>query len=74
MCILANSEDPAEMLHSVSFHQDLHCLLNRKQSLEKEIQSYLETITCDPSIIYTINCAMCIASNQKEEFISALKG
>ena len=73
MCILANSEDPDEMPHSVAFHQDLHCLLNRKQSSEKIIKSYLEIITCDPSI-YTMGCAMCIASNQGEEFISALKG
>ena len=50
MCILANSEDPDEMPHSVAFHQDLHCLLNRKRYSEKEIQSYLEIITCDPSI------------------------
>ena len=24
---LANSEDPEEMVHSVAFHQGLHCLL-----------------------------------------------
>ena len=25
--ILANSEDPNEILHNVAFHQGLHCLL-----------------------------------------------
>ena len=40
MQILANSEDPDEMLHYVAFHQGLHCLL--KWSSETEIQFYLE--------------------------------
>ena len=46
---LANSEDPDEMLHNAAFHLDLHCLLRQKQFSEKEMQFYLEIITCDPS-------------------------
>ena len=47
---MANSEDPGAMLHNVVFHQDLHCLLSQKRSSEKEIQSNLEIIVCDPLI------------------------
>ena len=52
MGTLANSEDPDEMLLNAAFHQDLHCLLRPNQSLEKEIQYFLEIITCDPRNIY----------------------
>ena len=52
MGTLANSEDPDEMLHNAAFHQGIHCLLKQKPSSEKKIQSYLESITCDPSNIY----------------------
>ena len=34
----------------MAFHQGLHCLLRQNPSLEKEIQYFLETITCDPSL------------------------
>ena len=47
---LANSKDPDEMLHSVAFHQGLHCLLRLKRATEKELVFHLEIITCDPSI------------------------
>ena len=42
------------MLYNVGFHYGLHCLLRQERSSEKQIQFYLEIITCDPSI-YTIN-------------------
>ena len=47
---MANSEDPDEMPHNAAFHQGLHCLLGQNQSSGKEIQYFLEIITCDPSI------------------------
>ena len=49
MHTLANSEDPDEMSHNAAIHQGLHCLLQQKQSSEKEIQFYLKSITCDHS-------------------------
>ena len=64
MCTLVNSEEPDEMSHNIAFHQGLYYFLRQKQSPEKEINFYLEIITCDPSI-YT----MFIVSNQKEEAI-----
>ena len=48
MCPLAKSEDPDKMLYTVAFHLRVHCLLGHKQSSEKEIQFYLEIITCGP--------------------------
>ena len=30
MSSLANSEDPNEIMHNVTFHQGLHCLLGKK--------------------------------------------
>ena len=33
--LLANSEDPDEMLHDATFHQGLHCLLKSKLISEK---------------------------------------
>ena len=50
----ANSEDPDEMLHNAAFHLGLHCLLRQNRSLEKEIQYFLEIITCDP-LIHTMD-------------------
>ena len=41
MGILANSEDPDEMLHNATFTQSLHCLLRQNQSSEKEMYSIL---------------------------------
>ena len=68
MCHLANSEDADEMPHHVAFHLGLHYLLRQKRSSEKEIQFYLENITCNPSI-YTMDHPKFIVSNQKEESI-----
>ena len=34
----------------MTFHQGLHCFARKRLSLEKEIQYFLEIITCDPSI------------------------
>ena len=63
---MANSEDPD--LHIAAFYQGLQCLLRQNQSSEKEIQYYLETITCDPSI-YIVDHSDCIESNFIENFI-----
>ena len=54
MVILANSEDQDEKSQKETFHQGLHYLPRQKLSSEKEIQYYLEIISCDPSI-YTID-------------------
>ena len=62
MGTLANSEDPDEMPHNVAFHQGLHCLLRQNQSSEKEMQYFLEIITCDTSI-YTMDHPDLIVSN-----------
>ena len=64
MGTLANSEDPDEMPHNVAFHQGLHCLLRQNQSSEKEMQYFLEIITCDTSI-YTMDHPDLIVSNGK---------
>ena len=71
MRTLANSEDPDEIPHYVTFHQDLHCLLRRKQSLEREIQFYLEALTCVP-LNYTMDRSKIIASNQNADFTIVL--
>ena len=65
---LANSADPDKMPDTAAFHQGLHCLHRIKLSLEKEIQFYLEIITCDPSI-YTTNHPKVIASYLVVELI-----
>ena len=65
MRTLANSEDPGEMPHNAAFHQGLHCLLRQKKRSVKQMQFYLEIITCGPS-----NYTMGHVSNQKEESIS----
>ena len=41
----ANREGHDETLQSATFHQDLRCLLRHNQSLEKEIQYFLEIMT-----------------------------
>ena len=51
---LANRGDPDEKSQKETFHQGLHCLPRQKLSSEKEIQYYLEIISCDQSI-YTID-------------------
>ena len=56
MGTLTISEDPDKMPHNAAFHQGMHCLLRPNQSSEKEIQYFLEIITCDPSI-YTMDHA-----------------
>ena len=60
------------IIHYAAFHQGLHCLLNPKQSSEKEIQFHLVFITCDPSI-YTVDHPKVIISYQREESISILR-
>ena len=49
-----NSEDQDEMPHNVAFYQGLHYLLRQNWSSEKEIQHFLDIISCDPSI-YTMD-------------------
>ena len=39
------------------FCLDLHCLLRQKRFSEKEIQVYLDIITCDPQYIQWTACA-----------------
>ena len=46
MGTLANSEDP-----DAAFHLDLHSLLRRNRSSEKEIHYFGEIITCVPHYI-----------------------
>ena len=53
----SNNEDPDKMLHNVTFHQGLHCLLRQKRSSGTEINLYLVILTCDPLI--------CIMSHHK---------
>ena len=52
--ISTNGEDPDEMLHNAAFRQGLHCLPRQNLSSEKEIQYFLEIITCNP-LIYTMD-------------------
>ena len=66
MRTLANSENPDEMSHNVTFHLGLHCLLNKKKDLQRKKYNILEVINCDPSI-YTlyhpsnfVTCTSCI--------------
>ena len=40
---LANNVYPDEMLHTVAFHQGIHCLLRQKGCSEKEIQYFFYT-------------------------------
>ena len=63
------SENQDKMPHNGAFYQDLLCLLRQIISSEKEMQFYLEIITCDLSIC-TMNHAKFLMSNQKEESIS----
>ena len=64
---MANSEDPDEMPH-VAFHQGLHCLLKQNRSSEKEIQYFLEILTCTPSI-YVMSHLDFIVCSFMENFI-----
>ena len=64
MFILANSEDPDEMLHNATL------FAKTKTIFREKIQFHLEIITCDPWI-YTMDHPKFIVSNQKEESISA---
>ena len=45
---LSNSEDPDEMPHKATFHQDLHGLIRQKQSSETEIHHFIEILTGNP--------------------------
>ena len=69
---MANSEDLDEMMHNAAFHRVMHCSLKQKRSTEKEIQYYLEILTCDASI-YTMDHPRCIASNLREDFCMETK-
>ena len=66
MGTLSNSEDPDEMPHDAAFYLGLHCLLRLKHFSEKEIEIYLEIITCGPSL-YTMNHPEFIVLYQMEE-------
>ena len=54
---MANSKDPDEMPHRAAFHQGLHCLLRQNQYLDEEMFCvfFVEIITCNPSILYTMD-------------------
>ena len=67
----ANSEDPDEMSHKMTFHQDLHCLLRLKQLSGIEIH-YLENSTCDP-LAYTMGSPILIVSMCVEKSIRNTK-
>ena len=58
MCMcLANNADPDVVVFQIikcHTHQGLHCLLRQNLSSKKEIQYFLEIITCEPSI-YTMD-------------------
>ena len=41
MGILANNEEPDEMLHNAAFHKGLHCLVRQNRSSENEIQHFI---------------------------------
>ena len=64
--------DPDEKSHNVAFHQDLHCLLRQNRSSEKEIQYFLEIITCDPSVS-TMNYTDLTVSNFMENSIGTMR-
>ena len=68
---LANSEDPDEKPHNLTFQQGLHCSLRR--SLENEMQFYSECmhVTCGPSN-YTMDHPQYILSNQEEDLCDHL--
>ena len=73
MRTLASSEDPDEMPHN-AFHQGLHCLLFGKNAIQRQKilflfkNNYLWPLDI---YIYTMDHPMFIASNQKEESITA---
>ena len=68
MRILANSEDPDEMLYHAAFYLGLYNLLRQKCSSEKKYNCCLEIITCDPSI-YTMDYPKVIVSNWKSPLV-----
>ena len=45
MGTIASSENPDEMAHNVAVYQGLHCLQDKK-----EMQYFLELITCNPFV------------------------
>ena len=71
MCSLANSEDPDEMLHDTAFHQGLHCSLRQDGYSEKEMQIYLEIVTCELEI-YTGDHLKFYCIRPKSESISTI--
>ena len=48
--VLANSEDPDEMLHNAAVHQDLDSLQRYKQIFNTEPNHNLENFTCEATI------------------------
>ena len=63
MDTLTNNEDPDEIRLNAAFHLGLHCLHSQNESSEKEIQYFLEIITCNPLHIYNgPSQAYCIKS------------
>ena len=61
------------MPHNMAFNQGVNCLLRLKQYSEKEIEFYLENVTCDP-LIHIMDHPKFIVSNQNKDSISAKKG
>ena len=61
---------PLEMPHNTAFDQGLRCLLRHERSSEKELQFYLDIVTCDPSN-YAMDHSKFDETIQKEESISA---
>ena len=66
----ADSDYPLKMPHNTAFDQGLRCLLTQERSSEKELQFYLEIVTCDPSN-YAMDHSTFDETIQKEESISA---
>ena len=72
MGILANSEDPDEMLHNAAFHQGLDCLQRLKQTSGRKMHHNLEFFYLRPlkvhngqSQIYYLNMYGKIHQNAK---------
>ena len=66
----ADSEYPLEIPHNTAFDQGLRCLLRQERSFEKELQFYLEIVTCGPSY-YAMDHSKYDETIQREESISA---
>ena len=60
MGIMANSEDPDEMLHKAAFHQGLHCLL-RLSNLLGQKYIFFYRLTSNP-LIYKMDNSILIVS------------